>query len=466
MAENKIMVNGEADQTKRLETKRKLRGINKKFGDGLDRLGTVTTELTPTRLARIFAECESPGRMGRLFELYEKLEGYDTKIKGLVEKRRKAPTRFDTKLKANYPDHPRTSEIMERLSQVVSDIDLKKLKKNCINGILHGVMLMENEWYKQGDYITFSMPETISSSRYGQFLEVHGQHHPDWGKLYIETGFKYTDKLFIDNVGDYKIFKAIYKDKKGYYDLAGVMRPVCKWYLFKYFTYQYWMEYNEVYGFPTTVATVPKDDYYTFKDELEEFMQNVGRNRFGLLLEGMEYQIHSQQSNGQVEFFRELAKHVRHEIVFGLLGTDLQEGGSQGSYAESVVGYDMETDLIIDDSEFVDDCLNQNLIQPFLRFNYADLPRDFIELHTNTPERKDWSKIERKWELAAKLGLKGVSKKQISEELEIDMAEDAEDSIDLVWQKKEPTGGEHGNPEKRNEEREDGGSVADDEDRE
>lgn len=461
MAKETMRTNGAAPDVEKLESKRKLRGLNKKFGDGLDRQGTITQEVTPQKLASIFAECETPGRMGRLFELYEKIEGYDAKIEGLVEKRRKAPTRFKTELKANYPDHPRTSEIMEKLSAILEDVDLKKLKKKCINGILHGVMLMENEWYKNGDYITFGMPEGISSSRYGQFLEVYGQHHPNWGKLYIETGFNYDDKVFIDNVADHKIFKAIYKDKKGYYDLAGIMRPVCKWYLFKYYTYQYWMEYNEVYGFPTTVATIPKDDYYTFKDELEEFMQNVGRNRFGILLEGMEYKIHAQQSNGQVEFFRELTKNVNNEIVFGLLGTNLQEGGSQGSYAQSVVGYDMETDLIIDDAEFADDCLNQNLINPFLNFNYADLPRDFIQLYTDTPERKDWTKIEKKWELAAKLGLKGVSKAQLEEELEIKMATDPEDAIDLTWQKKENTGGEHPDPEKRKEEREDGGSVAD-----
>lgn len=438
-----------------------LHSMNLKTNDGLDRVGTITQELNPARLSNIFRESESPGTMFRLFELYHKIEKYDGKIQGLVEKRRKAPTRFETKIKKNYPDHEKTNEVCEKLENVINSMNLKKLKKSTINGILHGVHLRENVWVPDGDFIVFKDPVEISSSRFGQYNEIFGINDPRWGKLYIKSGHSFSDRTFVDDIDSHKIYKALYDNKKGFYDLSGIMRPICKWYLFKYFCFQYWIEYNETYGFPTTVLTIPKSDYVDFKDEIEEFLQNVGRNKFGILFEGMEYKVHAQQSNGQVEFFRELVKKVNDEIIFGLLGTNLAEGSSQGSYAQSVVGYDMETDLIIDDSEFVDDCINDNLIKPFLHFNWKDLPEDFVELHTNTPERKDWKKIEKKWEIAAKLGLKGVSKDQLSDELEIKFADKEEDSIDLYWQRKENTGGEHPDPDKRSEEREDGGSKAD-----
>lgn len=437
----------------------KLRGLNIQADGNLDRVGTVTQELTPSKLAGVFREAESPGDLDRLFEIYEKIEAYDGKIKGLVEKRRKAPTRFPTQFKVTDKDHPRASEVAEFVERVFKDISTKKLMRKTMNGILHGVHLMENVWMREGDYIVAKDPISISSSRYGQKNEMMGTgRDPNWGKIFVKTGMGIGEEFLIDNVERTKIFKAIYKDKRGFYDLTGVMRPLCKWYLFKYFASQYWIEYDETYGFPTTVITVPKSDYTEFKNELEEFLQNVGRNKFGILFDGMEYEVHAQQANGQVDVFRELIKYANKEIIYCITGQDLTEGGSQGSYAESVVGYDMETDLIIDDAEFVDSCINKNIIEPMIGFNFKDVPKDLVKFYTNTPERKDWQKLTKKWELAAKLGMKGVSKSQIQEELEIEFAEDEEDSVDLFWQPKPNTGGEHPPAEER--EREDGGSEA------
>jgi phage gp29-like protein len=446
-------------------TVKKLRGLNLKTDDGLSRLGEISSELNPEKLYNIFRESEVPGDMQRLFEIYRKVEKYDGKIQGLCEKRRKAPTRFPVKVVKNYPDHPKAKEVAEALERNLKRIDLKGLMRSTVDGILWGVKLMENVWRQDSDgMIHFDNPVPISSSRYGQYNEVFGQNDPRWGKLYIRGGRSFLDRRFIDRFNPSKIFKAIYKDEKGFYDLSGILRPVIKWYLFKYFTYQYWIEYDETYGFPTTVVTIPKNDYFEYKTELESFLSNVGRNKFGILFEGMEYKVHAQQAGGQVDFFRELVKKVNDEIVFTILGHNLSEKSQQGSYASNVVGYDMDTDLIIDDAEFVDQCINENIVKHWLYFNWADLPEDFVEVHTNTPERKDWNKIKQKWELAAKLGITGVSKKQIQEELERNFAEDEEDSVDLFWQPK-PNGGEHPDPQKRSEEREDGGSVADDEDR-
>lgn len=453
------MPNKEKAEDKEKEIKaRSMMQINS--NGNLDRVGTVTQEVTPKKLSRIFKESSFPGNMQRLFELYRKIEAYDGKIKGLIEKRRKAPTRFPTKYEVTDKSHPKSEEVKEFIEDAMSNLDMKRLIRKTMNGILHGVQLMENIWFKRRDgAVVPSDPIVISGSRYGQKNEVeHGLgDDPDWGKLYISTGVQRTDRLFLDEIDDNKIYKSIYAEERGFYDLAGVMRPLCKWYLFKYFAGQYWIEYDETYGFPTTVVNVPKADYAEFKDELEEFLQNVGRNKFGILLEGMEYEVHSQQQAGQVDVFEHLVNYSNKEIIYTITGQDLTESGSQGSYAESLVGYDMETDLVIDDAEFVDKCINENIIEPLIRYNFQDVPTDLVKHNIDTPERKDWSRITKKWELAAKLSLKGVSKKQIEEELEIEFAEDEEDSIDLAWRQTN-SGGEHPPGSERG--RDDGGSQA------
>lgn len=441
-----------------LKGKDLLRRTNIKQRSDLDRLGVITREINPQKLSRIFKDAANPGNLGSLFELYSKIESYDSKLKGLIEKRRKAPTRYDTEVKVKNPDEEGASEVAEKLESVIDSMDLRKLKRKSINGILFGVYFMKNNWYRDGDWVVFGDPEEISPSRYMQKNDNIITSDPDAGKLYIRNSHYNTDKIFPHKEGAASIFSAIYEEKDAFYDITGILRPICKWYLFKYFTFQYWIEYNETYGFPTSMVTVPRADYQVFQDELLDLMQNVGRNKFGIIFDGMDYKIHAQQSNGQVEFFDKLVNRVNEEIVFGILGTNLQENSPQSSYASSVVGYDMETDLIIDDSEFVDETINKNLVQPFISANSTSVSIDNIYLHTNTPERKDWKKIERKWEIAAKLQLKGVSRRQIEDELEIKFAEEGEESVDLYWDKTK--GGEHPNPEKRNEEREDGGSVS------
>jgi len=442
----------------------KLRGLNLSPNGNIDRVGSIVRELSPAKLSQIYQKSAMPGDMQRLFELYEKIESYDGKIKGLVEKRRKAPTRFPTKLKLNYPEHERASEVYEFIRKVFKNLDKKKLMRNTMNGILHGVHLREIVWAKQGDYLVIEGTEEISSSRYSQNNESMGQEKDeDWGKLYIHTGYGFNDRIFIEDIDDEKLYKAIYKNKRGFYDLAGVMRPLCKWYLFKYFATQYWIEYDETYGFPTTVVTVPKNDYTEFKDELEEFLQNVGRNKFGILFDGMDYEIQSQQSAGQVDIFKELARFANREIIYCITGQDLTESGdsSQGSYAESVVGYDIETDLMIDDAEFVDKTINKNIIEPLIEKNFNEVPKDLVTFYTNTPERKDWQKITKKYELAAKLGMEGVDKKEMAKELEIPLAEEDDDSVNLFWRPKTNTGGEH--PPAPERDRNNGGSVAENE---
>lgn len=248
-----------------------IKNINLKGHAQLDRVGTVTQELTPSKLATIFREAEHPGEMFRLFELYRKIEAYDGKIKGLVEKRRKAPTRFPTKIKNMYPDTPGSGEVVEFVEKVIKEINLKNLMRKTVDGILHGVVLMENVWYKSygDDRIVFDDPVSISSSRYGQYNETLDKDDPRWGMLYITNGWGVDEKIFLKDIPRYKIYRALYSEDRGFYDIAGIMRPLLKWYLFKYFTYQYWIEFDETYGFPTTVVKVPKDDYQTFRNELE-----------------------------------------------------------------------------------------------------------------------------------------------------------------------------------------------------
>lgn len=446
---------------RKLEDSAKLRNLNLTNAGLLDRVGTVVQELTPAKLSEVFREASFPGDMSRLFELYRKVIAYDGKIGGFVEKRRKAPTRFNVEFKNMYPDMAGSGEVVEFVKKAFDNIDKKKLMKNCVDGILQGVSLMENVWVKEygSEKILMNQPVKISPSRYGQYNESIGRNDPRWGTLYIKNGFGFTDKVFLSEIKQSKLIDVTYSDDKGFYDVSGIMRPVLKWYLFKYFTYQYWIEYNETYGFPTTIVTIPKADYNTFQNELSQFLQNVGRNKFGILFDGMEYEVTSQTSGGQVDFFRMLEQAVNKEITFTLLGQDLSEKGSTPTtYAESVTGYKMEDDLIIDDAEFVDEQINRCITPYLVWFNYRDkFPLDVVKFSTNTPEKKDWQKIKTKWETAAKLGLKGVSKSQLADELEIQFADDDTDSIDLYWQQK-PNGGEH--PDDRNENREDGGSVA------
>lgn len=436
-----------------------LKNLSKSQQGALDRTGTITRAVTPEEIQRIFLQASSPGELGDLIQLYKKIEKYDGKLSGLIERRRKAPTKYESSIKIHDESIARTEEVKEFLEKAMRFIDEKQLKRDCMNGILWGVNIGVQNWKRIQDddgkfWLILKNPYKISAGRYGQSNDSFLTDTSEWGKLYIRKNHVGSDRLYIDDYGDDVFFKAVYSDEPGFHDMSGILRPVPKQYMFKDSSYKYWVEYSETFGFPTSVVKVDKSDYQTYKKELEEFMSSVGRGKFGILFNGMEYEIHANQYNGQIDVFRELVKYINDEMSFTIVGQNMTENKSgKGSYASSVIGHDIEIDILLDDAEFVDRIITNHIVKQLVIKNFKNYPAENFYYYTNTPERKDYERLLEKWKLAGQLKLKGVSKKQIEDELEVEFAENEEDSIDLNLQKVQD---KKADAERKKEEREEG----------
>ena len=243
--------------TQREKTRLPKNEVQQEFGH-LDRIGVITEEITPLYLQQIYQDAQSYGDLGRLYELFYKIIKYDSRIQGLVEKRRKAPSRFNWYLVKNDATDINAVEAADKLQMILEDMKLKTMYRAMMDGVFYGLTAFEKVWFKDNDHMVMSQPVQISQSRLGQYNEL--MKSPKWGLPYM-LGKDQTDKLFFHEMNPYKYFLGSYEPKRGYYDLNGILRPVAKWFMLKYFAVKFWVQYSEVYGFPVTTLQMSKEEY-------------------------------------------------------------------------------------------------------------------------------------------------------------------------------------------------------------
>ena len=430
------------------------------------RLGQITNEIKPSALNRIYRQAELHGFLGYLYEIYKKIEAYDPTIKGLIERRRKAPTRYRIYHRNKYPDVSGSAEAVQQLANNYSKINQRELIRSGMDGVLRGLSLMEVPYWKHDELFYFGDPEKISESRYGQDLESF--ENPRWGELYLaDDGFG-MNKKYIKNIDSYKLIKFSYGADKGFYDLAGVLRPIVKWYVLQYYMTKFWMDHAQIHGTPVSVVKVPKSEYESVKDEIEDFLSSVGRNRYGIMFTGMEYEIHNEKSYTNSQIFRDFNHYADNKIAFGLFGQTLSTS-NEGGYASSVAGQNVDLDLIIDDATNISETITNDLNKPWMRINYPNMPDDLVETYIDVPAKKNVEWLRAKYEILGKNRAK-IKKSEMEEDLDTELyskkrhGSSEEEFVVVNWDgnKNDEFGDNRDDPEKRKGDRTDGGSVSDD----
>lgn len=425
----------------------------------LDRIGVITQEITPQRLANIFLAAEN-GNLGELYEYFTKIMYYDTRIQGLISKRKKAPSRYNWSI-ANNSTHPKASEIAEMLDKQYKRIQVKKLYRDIMDGAIYGLTGFENIFYKEGDNLFMKRPKQISQSR----LRQHNDSFMSeiWGRPYFVNKSE-NDRVYFElSTPKYKTFYSSYDPKLGYFDLVGIMRPVAKWYVLKYYVIKYFAQYTESYGFPISTLQMSEEQYKKYKGDVDRFLASIKRGKVGVYFDGMVHKIVSVADSGNANIFHTFLQYADTEIAIGVAGQNLStEVIKGGSYAATTSHLEIEQEIISDDCEYIDDELNENVSLPFILLNY-DIQEDearAIKIVTKVPKKVNVKDAEIRYDNAAKYGIE-VSRRQFKEDFGIRDAISKEDKMILkISEKYEPKKKEK--EQRPPDERDDGGSVADD----
>jgi len=246
----------------------------------------------------------------------------------------------------------------------------------------------------------------------------------------------------------------VYRDEDGFYDITGVMRPVLKMFVMKYYTIKNWVQYSEVHGYPVSTISIPKSQYNIYKKEIARFLNSVGKNRYGVLFDNWKYEIKDINGSGG-DVFSEFINFCNTEIEIAVLGQSATTQMSGGGYSAVTTYKKDEIDNIVDDCEIIDESITDDIVKPYIKLNTKLNPDDFSFKH-RIP--KNINEVVKKYESAARMGLK-VSKKKFEEEMDLTLVDSGEDSLELKFESKGIDIAQE--PEKRKVERKDGGKIGD-----
>lgn len=427
------------------------RGVN--ANEEFDREDGITDELTPSKLAVIFKEAED-GSLFRLYQVYRKIIAFDTRIGGIVNKRKKAPARLGWEIEVNG-DNPRAIEAAELIENLIKDINPSNLIKTLADGVMYGTKFLLNKYGSFDGYVLPYKNETISYTRVEMNLADQVPSEKI-GSIVLTNGVRYYSARKLEEKG--LVVSCVPEIDDSHYDLTGVLRPVPKMFVIKYYGLKNWVQYSEVHGYPTSVVTVPRNQYELYKNEIGRFLNSVGRKKYGVLLDKWEYKIHSDSLNSS-EIFKDLLSFVNTETEIAILGQSATTQMSSGGYSAVTTYKEDEVDNIIDDSEVISESINRGIVKPILDLNFSDLSLKDVFFRIKTPKKKNFADIIKKYEMASRMGLK-VSKSQLENELDLKiMKEDGDDAIELSFDKKEFDSAQ--DPERRKDTRTDNNPIAD-----
>lgn len=338
-----------------------------------DRISVFSQEISPSQLNQILLNAES-GYLGYLYDLYFKIRTFDSRVAGAVQSRVLAVTKYDYQVTAGNSEDPRSVEAAEFVRDNLGKLDMTKLKKQMMDGILDGLSLFENIFEAEDGKIYLKSVNQISQSRLG-FSRYSAFHGGEFGDITLQSGLASYEPISKYPVG--KITKVVNSDKPGYYDLTGVMRPVLRWYIIKYFTVKFWSQYSETYGYPIQTIEMMNQDFDKFQNEAIKFMKSAQRNKYAALKEGMKYAIHETNKTATTDIYKKLIEQADSEMVISILSQTLTtDVGSSGSRALGDVHNEVRHDVIESDNQVLDNTINRDIVDVLTRINFPDLPHE------------------------------------------------------------------------------------------
>lgn len=393
-----------------------------------DRITAFSAEVTPRRLNQILAQAET-GYLGPLYDQYYNIRTNDSRVAGAVESLTLGVAGHDYQIQPASQDDRLAVEAADALRQNMSEIDVQALKRQAMDGILDGIALFENIWEPDSRTggIRFAEARQISQSRIGFERTTSGRDR--FGEIYV-----YNNGAQYKPVGEFdfgKITKVVMQDKPGYYDLTGLMRPVLRWYVIKYFAAKFWSQFTETYGFPVSTITMSEADYQKHGQKAQEFLRSMGRNKYSVLFDTMNYSMHDSQKAATAQIFKELIDECNSEMTIAILGQTLTtDAGRNGSRALGQVQEGTLQKRIRFYVQKIDKAINRYIVQPYVAMNYPELPVEmYPKMVTTIDERVDREAEARAIKTITSLPGVNVPMKWVYETLDMPMPADNEDVI-------------------------------------
>ena len=324
----------------------------------------VTDGLTPERLAAILKEADA-GNLARQAELFDLLEERDGHIVGDISKRRNVILDADFDLEP-ASDDTRDMKVYEECKRMLEGItDWPDVLESLQDGVGKGFSCFEQHW---------DVSEGQAWVEKFEFLEQKRFSFVDDAGILTKVPRLITDEdpLGID-IAPWRVMMHRYGGKSGNPVRSGIYRICAWWFLFKVYAIKDWMLFCEIYGMPLRVGKYDTGATEDEKQDLEIAVRTLGSDAAGVISKATEIEfIQAKGGSVNADMYKGIPEFGNREMSKAILGGTLtSDVDGRGSYAAANTHNDVRHDLINADARAIAATIRQQLIRPWVGFNFG-----------------------------------------------------------------------------------------------
>jgi phage gp29-like protein len=333
-------------------------------------------DIKPEMVYQIVKSARS-GNINKLYQLYRVMETTDPRYAGLLDSIKSAISGMPIKV---IPEEGRTDaekNLAQEYAALVEEslmlMDTHNIVRSFLDAVVYGARVFELVWdridlpYRRKAYVVTQVrgiPVSKMVMEMDRYDAYYGQI-----KLLVD---KETRGRPLDYFDEGKVILVQNSDGTGEYDLTGVARRCIGWWLAKVFVTDWWAKYLETYGEPWRIGRYPAGSSAAAKNTMRRFLENIGRNAWGLFPENMQVQLMEANRQGTVTAYDDFIKTANREMTIALVGQlDTTGDQRQGSYARTEITSGIRHEILQNMAKVVEKGFDE-LIHYTLKFNCGD----------------------------------------------------------------------------------------------
>lgn len=365
--------------------------------------GSVASNLTPDRLARILRSAEE-GEHKDYLTLAEEMEERDPHYGSVLGTRKRAVSGLEVAVEAASED-AKDQDMAEAVRDLVRRPEFGDMLDDCLDAIGKGYSAIEMMWDRSSSP-WMPVQYIWRDPRFFMLDRIQGREL----RLIDEADLFYGVPL-----PAYKFIVHQPRLKSGLTIRGGVARLAAAAYMCKAFTLTDWMAFAEVFGMPLRVGKYGANATETDIETLISAVTNIGTDAGAVIPDSMKIEFEDKgTSSGGDSLYEKLASWLDKQVSKGVLGqTMTSDDGSSRSQAQ--VHNEVRSDILRADARQLENTLNRDLVKAFIDLNFGP-QEEYPRIQLLVREAEDLQAMSDALEKLVKVGLK-VEQRVVRERL-------------------------------------------------
>nr|DAK34977.1 MAG TPA: portal [Caudoviricetes sp.] len=321
-----------------------------------------STFITPAKLRALFDDAESNDIQAQ-HELFADMEERDSAIAAAFSTRKLAVLGLDWRIAEPRDASPAEQQLTQAAQSYFDHLaHLDDLLMDLMDAVGHGFAALEITWQLQG---SLNMPARFTPIAQSWF---RWDNHDN---LLLKTPDNPTGEPL------WQMGWVVHRHKNRSVQAArgGLFRTLAWLYMFKHYSAHDFAEFLELYGMPIRIGKYGAGATEKEKQTLLRAVAEIGHNAAGIMPEGMMIELHQAASGTTAgnNPFMTMIEWCEKSATRLILGQTLTSGadGKASTNALGKIHNEVRHDLLVADARRLAQTINQQILEPFLRVNFA-----------------------------------------------------------------------------------------------